>query len=467
MIPETFENIRDDGKIQKHILKAAPSDQGESPQEKQLVEILYKCRKSDYTVVDENENTEDPFEFEVGGGNVIKGLDEGIRTMKIGERAVFKIHPELAYGSQGAGTIPANETLYFEAELLTCEAKKKTKLDYSPQERLSIAKTLKDEANALFSQAKLDEAIVKYDEALDYIDWETLPEVPALKVAMRNNIALIYLKQKKPQNVINNCNMALELDKKNTKALFRKAKAYRIQQEFELAEETLKKALEITPDDVEIATELSATRKEWKDIQAKERNMFAGMFQKAQLYKDEVLEIDDPSNPKVFFDISIGAKPAQRLVIQLYKNIVPKTAENFLKLCTGEQGIGKSGKPLHFKGSHFHRLIKDFMIQGGDFTKGNGTGGESIYGEKFADENFKVKHTKRGDLSMANAGPNTNGSQFFITFKETPHLDGKHVVFGRVVENIEFLDMLENVATVKNDEPEETITIVDCGLLTN
>jgi peptidylprolyl isomerase len=467
MIPETFENIRDDGKIQKHILKAAPSDQGDSPKDKQLVEILYKCRKSDYTVVDENENTEDPFEFEVGGGSVIKGLDEGIRTMKIGERAVFKIHPELAYGTQGAGTIPANETLYFEAELLTCQEKKKTKLDYTPQERLALAKSLKDEANALFSQGKLDEAIPKYDEALDYVDWEALPEVPALKVAMRNNLALIYLKQKKPNSAIVNCNHALELDSKNTKALFRKAKAHRMNQEFELAEEILKKALEITPNDTEIVGELASMKKEWKDIQAKERNMFAGMFQKAQLYKDEVLETDDPSNPKVFFDISIGSKPVQRLVIQLYKNIIPKTAENFLMLCTGEKGVGKSGKPLHFKGSKFHRLIKDFMIQGGDFTKGNGTGGESIYGEKFADENFKVKHTRRGDLSMANAGANTNGSQFFITFKETPHLDGRHVVFGRVVQNLEFLDTLEEVRTGANDLPEEDITIVDCGVLNN
>jgi peptidylprolyl isomerase len=168
------------------------------------------------------------------------------------------------------------------------------------------------------------------------------------------------------------------------------------------------------------------------------------MFNKINMYEEkETVDVpeeptSDPTNPKVFFDITIGDSEPKRVVMELFKHVVPKTAENFRALCTGEKGDGKAGKPLHFLNSMFHRVIPGFMMQGGDFTKGNGTGGESIYGDKFADENFKFAHTRPGLLSMANSGPNTNGSQFFITFKETPHLDGKHVVFGQVIEGYEF-----------------------------
>eukprot|EP01096_Ripella_sp_DP13-Kostka_P000263 TRINITY_DN10334_c1_g1_i2.p1 TRINITY_DN10334_c1_g1~~TRINITY_DN10334_c1_g1_i2.p1 ORF type:complete len:370 (-),score=196.26 TRINITY_DN10334_c1_g1_i2:60-1127(-) len=168
------------------------------------------------------------------------------------------------------------------------------------------------------------------------------------------------------------------------------------------------------------------------------------------------------SNPRVFFDISIGGVPAGRILMELYANKVPRTAENFRALCTGEKGVGASGKPLHFKNSIFHRVIKNFMIQGGDFTNFNGTGGESIYGEKFADENFIDKHTRSGTLSMANAGPNTNGSQFFITCVPTPHLDGKHVVFGHVVKGIDVVREIESQETT-SDKPHKDCVIVNCG----
>ena len=168
---------------------------------------------------------------------------------------------------------------------------------------------------------------------------------------------------------------------------------------------------------------------------------------------------------KVWFEISIGDAKIGKVLFELYNDTVPKTAENFRALCTGEKGIGKQGKPLHYKGSSFHRVIKSFMIQGGDFTAGNGTGGESIYGEKFEDENFELKHTKPFLLSMANAGPATNGSQVFVTTVATPHLDGKHVVFGEVLAGKSVVRQVENTAVGPNDKPERECVIVDCGEL--
>jgi len=169
---------------------------------------------------------------------------------------------------------------------------------------------------------------------------------------------------------------------------------------------------------------------------------------------------------RVFFDVEIDGKPSGRIMFELFTDICPKTCENFRCLCTGEKGVGATtGKPLHYKGVSFHRVIHDFMLQGGDFSEGNGRGGESIYGGYFADECFSMKHDKPFLLSMANRGPNTNGSQFFITTQPSPHLDGKHVVFGRVVNGEAVIKQIESQETDANSKPLKSCKIVHCGEL--
>ena len=214
----------------------------------------------------------------------------------------------------------------------------------------------------------------------------------------------------------------------------------------------------------------------WGMLYRKYKEKFIPFAPAEMLVKRKDIKYGRDDNTKVYFEIAIdGKKMSSRIIIQLFDHIVPKTCENFRALCTGEKGIGTKGKPLHYKNCVIHRIIKGFMIQGGDITNGNGTGGESIYVSdasmsdmvkkgKMIDENFTCRHIRAGMLSMANSGPNSNTSQFFITLSETPHLDMKHVVFGEVVVGLECIEELGSCSTnAKGNKPVQNVRIVDCG----
>jgi len=315
------------------------------------------------------------------------------------------------------------------------------------------------------------------------------------------NQAMVALKQEDWAATREHCNQALAIDAAHPKALYRRGLANTKLEEFDAAADDLKAVMKADPknrDARKAYTDLAAAKKAQKE---REKVAYAGLFTKLAGFAstnrpkeekggDDYGDGDDDDDdaydehgqfqggldmggfdatapaerahlgmlPHVYFDLEIGGKPAGRVTFALYSDTVPKTAENFRALCTGEKGEG-----LHFKGCAFHRVIPSFMIQGGDFTNGDGTGGKSIYGEKFEDEAFLDHHTRPGLLSMANAGPGTNGSQFFVTTAAARHLDGKHVIFGRVVDGYDVVQEIENVPTDANDAPRSAVVIVDCG----
>ena len=427
--------------------------------------MLYAGKLEDGTPFDSCNNKEDPFSFRLGAGKVIKGWDLGVASMKKGEKALFVLKPDYAYGSSGSPPkIPPNATLHFEIELLGISEEPPSKWDYTPEQRIEKAFQMKEEGNDLFKKGDYDKAQKKYEESLDYLETEKGEKIKECKISCFLNLSMVYIKKKENIKAVEHASKALEADPKNIKALYRRGLAYSNFSNFDDAKTDFEDALGLDPNNADVKRELANLIQKKKMAIQKDKKIFGKLFEQSYYDTVVVCEYSNASNPIVYFSIQIGEKPAERLEFELFYNLVPKTVDNFRALVIGDRGIGKCGKALAYKGTIFHRLIKGFMLQGGDFEKGDGTGGESIYGGKFDDENFIAKHKKRGFLSMANAGANTNGSQFFITFKETGWLDGKHVVFGCLVNGHEFLNTIENVEC-DGEKPKENIRVVDCGLV--
>ena len=416
---EEYINITEDGGVKKKILKEGTGAQATEGSE---VQVNYIGRNKDNKIFDQTKG--EPFKFKIGSHQVIKGWEIGVKTMKIGEKSEFILAPEYAYGERKVSDlIPENSTLTFEIELLKVEIPKKEISEMTYAEKLAEGKKLKEEGVAKFKANDIPNARDLFTRAVAYLE-----NIYFRAIANANN------------------------------------------DEFAPAKEDLESLKKLLPEkdrdtDEGVKFVLNLIEKREKAISSRVKKMSRGLF-KAGLYEDKEVKnkpVEPPKeqnkeNPVVFLDIKIGDKEAKRVEIELYKDKVPKTAENFRCLCTGEKG-----EKLHYKGSIFHRVIKNFMIQGGDFENANGTGGSSIYGKKFDDENFVYSLSREGLLAMANSGPNTNGSQFFITLKDCPWLNEKHVVFGQVLKGMDVVKEVEAVETDGQDKPKINVVIENCG----
>ncbi|KAK2197813.1 bifunctional Cyclophilin-like domain superfamily/Tetratricopeptide repeat/FKBP-type peptidyl-prolyl cis-trans isomerase domain/Cyclophilin-type peptidyl-prolyl cis-trans isomerase domain/Tetratricopeptide-like helical domain superfamily/Tetratricopeptide repeat 2/Cyclophilin-type peptidyl-prolyl cis-trans isomerase [Babesia duncani] len=457
-------DLTGDGGVLKTIIK--PSKFFEQPEQGHEVEVHYTGKLDTGFVFDSSHKRQTTFKFVLGDGNVIKGWEVGVAAMNIGETALLVIKPEYGYGAAGSGsTIPPNATLHFEIELINSRIKPKQKWEMSMDEKIQAAADAKVEGNAKFSQERILAAITYYEDGISYLstrdEWpeDAIKASNVTKLQCHLNLANCYIKTEDFANAETHATEALNIDPVNIKGLYRRGLARVKQGDFKEAIDDLSKLIKIEPTNAAGVSQLKLAKEKYTIFKQRERNVFGSVFKKMNLYdeKSGIRNLD--TLPRVFLDISItGHVDVNRLVIALFEDTVPKTVENFKSLCD-------ENAKLTFKGNKFHRLIKGFMIQGGDITNGDGTGGACIYGDQFDDEGFKDSHSERGLLSMANCGPNTNNSQFFITFVPTKHLDGKHVVFGKIVEGMEFLDILENLSTGENDRPEADVTIEHCGTL--
>ncbi|KAJ1436485.1 cyclophilin-like domain-containing protein [Ochromonadaceae sp. CCMP2298] len=447
------------------LLKKTYEEGGEgSPQPGDEVEAHYTGTLDDGSTFDSSRTRGKVFKFTIGQGQVIRGWDEGFAAMTRGEKAHLRCRSDYAYGDNGQGKIPPKATLNFDVELISFGPKKKEAWEMSEDEKSAEANRLKESGTLNFKLQKFASAIQDYEAAAELT--ENSPD-QALWISCKLNCALMSVNMVDYPSAVTYAGEVLKKDPSNVKALYRRGVARNHLGLPEEAQLDLNAALALDPENKPVRAEIAKSKKLMADAKKKTKAVYGNFFSKMSVYDDKDAPLvpgADPNNPKVFFDITVGGEYLGRVVMLLYADCTPKTAENFRALCTGEKGVGSSGKALHYKGSAFHRVIKEFMIQGGDFTNGDGTGGESIYGEKFADENFKEKHTEGGQLSMANAGPGTNGSQFFITSRATAHLDGKHVVFGRVIQGLEeVVRKIENTKVV-SDKPVKDVVIADCGM---
>jgi cyclophilin family peptidyl-prolyl cis-trans isomerase len=445
-------NLTEDGGVKKKLLSLGSGDQ---PSNNNEIIISFTSTIDNKTTKKEN------FRFSLGNNEVNSGLEIAVKSMKINEKSSFIISPE--YSNNKKNSI-------YEIILLQIlpPLKKISEMDFP--EKLSRAKMLKNEGVEKYKENEFEIAAEKFLKSIEFIknsDEKNEDQIEGfnLLITLLTNLSNCYNHLKNYEKVMKFTEQALKLKPNAKNYYFRSIASVNIgnlnEAEKNLTE--LKKFLNENDEGIKYVQNLIENQKKIQNVNKKKfsKNIF-----KQKLYDDKpnnfkpnfIPEKINEKNPKCFFEIQIGKNDEnlKRIEFELFKDHVPKTSENFRCLCTGE-------KNLHYKNSIFHRIIKDFAISGGDFENNDGTGGKSIYVKTFEDENFYYAHNKEGILTMANSGKNTNGSQFFITLKETPWLDGKNVVFGRVIKGMDVVNEIAEVETDGQNKPEEEVKIVNCG----
>lgn len=330
------------------------------------VNAHYVGTLDDGSVFDSSRSRGQPFKFILGQGQVIKGWDVGFASMKKGETALLRCRSDYAYGKNGSPPkIPADATLTFEVELLSFQPKKKESWEYTDEEREIEANKLKDEGTEWFKQKSFDEAIKSYEEAAQLI--ESLSSLSQIWISCKLNASQSAINLGSFTDAVKFASEALSKDSTNIKALYRRGLSRNHLGLYEEALEDLNMALTLDSENKPVKNEILKAKKHIADAKKKEKSIYGNLFSKMSVYDDKELPVVpglSKNNPKVFFDIEIGGESIGRLVMLLYADTVPKTVANFMALCAGDKGNASTGQPLYYKGSTFHRVIKDFMIQG-------------------------------------------------------------------------------------------------------
>ena len=463
-----FEKIIDDGGVLKRKLKEGI---GSIPVDGNEVKINYEA-KYQKALYDKNEDNK-PFSVKIGAHQGMKGIEIALKTMKVGEKSRYIFKPQYAYGNTKVHPfVPENSTIKYQIELLEIVGRNAEIDSMNYEDKVEKAKQFKEEGVQKFKEGNFKEEKEKFEEAVKYLDKfenksaENETEGCQLYQSVLTNLCNCCNKLKEYYTLITHANLGLKINDALPKLYYFRTIAYIQTAEFENAEKDMKSLEKLLSEEEKKTAGLDYLNQmlEKKKIQSNsQRKKFSKGAFSHDVYKDAGYQkpIAPPEEPNqknsiVFLDIKIGSNPKKRIKIELFNNIVPKTANNFRSLCTGENNIT-------YKGTKLFRIIKKIFIQGGDFEKNDGTGGYSIYGEKFEDENFYYSHSREGLLSMINEGKNTNGSQFFITLRDLKWYDEKHVVFGRVIDGMDYIKEIEGVKVDDDDKPEENVIIENCG----